>query len=66
MSVALIIAILVPMNGAGARCGSCLPPRSLPMTPMAAVSPKLASLWADEIAAAKSRVEQTSRHCPRY
>ena len=67
MSAAIMIAILIPMNGAGALdVDPASHPVSLPMTPMAASSPKLASLWADQIAAAKSRVEETSGHCPRY
>ena len=65
MSAAIMIAILIPMNGAGALdVDPASHPVSLPMTPMAASSPKLASLWADQIAAAKSRVEQTRAIAP--
>jgi len=59
MSAAIMIGILVPMSGAGALdVDPASHPVSLPMTPMAASSPKLGSLWADQIAAARSRVEQ--------
>jgi hypothetical protein len=65
MSAAIMIAILIPMNGAGALdVDPASHPVSLPMTPMAASSPKLASLWADQIAAAKSRVEETRAIAP--
>ena len=65
MSAAIMIAILVPMSRAGALDADLAShPVSLPMTLMAGSSPKLANLWADEISAAKSRVEQTRAIAP--